>query len=302
MRTTKNVCPLRRAFTLIELLVVIFIIAILIALLVPAVQKVRATSMRTACENNLKQIGLGMQQFLGIQKVFPGNGGWDGSQTIADINGNQVTIETFDFTTNRGYKFGVGDAKFSAADQTGSWAFSILPNIEQTTLYETRDWTTAVPLYICRARRSPDPKTVVAEDAEGIYTSGGWGWARTDYGINLIAFGNRPNAFPAAHFSDGLSNTIMIGEKAYDLTKQGASWYYDEGYYTGGSKGTGRDAPGLSPDGPNINYKDNWGSPHAVLVCFLFADGTVRPLTFDIDPIVMAALLTPDGNEGVTPP
>jgi prepilin-type N-terminal cleavage/methylation domain-containing protein len=302
MKNTKEVRPSRGAFTLIELLVVILIIAILIALLVPAVQKVRATSMRTACENNLKQIGLGMQQFLGIQKVFPGNGGWDGSQTIADINGNQITIATFDFTTDRLYKFGVGDPKFSPPDQTGSWAFSILPQVEQTTLWETRDWTTGVPLYICRARRTAEPTTVCAQDAEGWYISGGWAWARTDYGINLIAFGNRPDAFPLSHFTDGLSNTIMIGEKAYDVTKQAGSWYYDEGYFTGGSKGTGRDAPGLSPDGPNINYKDNWGSPHAVVVNFLFADGTVRALSFDTDPVVMAALLTPDGNEGVSPP
>ena len=99
-----------------------------------------------------------------------------------------------------------------------------------------------------------------------------------------------------------LSNTILIGEKAYDVTKQAGSWYYDEGYFTGGSKGTARDAPGLSPDGPNINYKDNWGSPHNDCVVFLFADGTVRRLSYDIDVVVMAALLTPDGNEGVTPP
>lgn len=302
MRIHETDSACRRAFTLIEILVVIAILAILIVLLVPAVQKVRAASMRTVCENNLKQIGLGMQQHLGTYKVFPSNGGWDGSQTILDVNNVPITIATHDFTTNATYKFGVGDPKFKPKDQTGSWAFSILPYVDQTPLYENRDWSTPMPLYNCRARRHPQAKTVVTGDAEGIYTSGGWSWARTDYGINLNACDNRPNVYGESRFSDGLSNTVMIGEKAYNVIVQGPSWYYDEGYFTGGSKGTGRDAPGISRDGPNINYKDNWGSPHAGVALFLLADGTVRPLSFDIDPFLMSALLTPDGNEGVTPP
>jgi prepilin-type N-terminal cleavage/methylation domain-containing protein/prepilin-type processing-associated H-X9-DG protein len=306
MRISNNPSKLwRKAFTLIELLVVIAIIAILIGLLFPAVQKVREAAARTSCSNNLKQLGLALHQFHDSYGLFPSNGGWDGKQTILATDGMPFTPQTLDHTTGQTYQWGTGDPKLSPRDQTGSWAFAILPYVEQEPMFRERAWSYAVNAYICPARRTATAQPVVAFDDYGQYWGGGWDWGKTDYAVNLFAFDNRPFCRKMSSFIDGLSNTILLGEKAFNpQVDQPLTWYWDEPFFIGGSKGTSRGGFGLLHDGADIlyHYKENWGSPHPGGVQFLFGDGAVRTLDRTLDQATFSALLTPDGGEPVNLP
>lgn len=290
----------RAAFTLIELLVAITIMTLLLALLLPAVQSAREAARRTQCANHLRQIGLGFHGHHDVHGAFPSNGGQDEEQTISSTTGEQVNVFTHDYTSNITFYWGVGDPDLLPREQTGCWAYSILPYVEADTIYRGREWTIPVKIYHCPSRRSAIAVPVDSEDTSGRYEGGGWVWGKTDYAANSLVVKNRPKSTriakltPIAGIRDGSSQTILAGEKAFDPEVQTLqSWFYDEPFFTGGSAGTSRKGLEVLRDGAGIHFKGNWGSAHSGGAHFLFTDGSVRPIQHGVSWMVMEELLTP---------
>lgn len=292
----------RRAMTLIEVLVVIGIVGILIALLFPAVQMAREAARRAECTNHLKQIGLAMHQHHDAFGFFPGNGGWDPSlEKIPTIDGDEVYVSTTDDLDPEGptvYYWGVGDPDYSGRDQPGSWAFSILPWMEQANVFRQRDWEVPIELYGCPTRGRKLSLLSPLVDEYGSYVTGGWSWARTDYAANANVVPNRPDVVSMGEITDGTANTILVGEKSMDPKDYlSGTWYFDEPYFTGGAAGTARSGTRLLRDVRGVNFQDHWGSAHPGRSHFLFADGHVAGVAYTTERSVFGALLSHQGGE-----
>ncbi len=287
----------RAGLTLVELLVIIAIIALLMGLLLSAVQQVREAARRLVCANNLHEIGVAMHLHHEEQKVFPSNGGWIGDQLIRDVNGSLFQPAThYNGASNRS-RWGIGDPTRPPHLQTGSWGYALLPYIEQNAMFRDRAWTLAVSLYLCPTRRHA-LALQATNDENGTYFGGGWTWGKTDYACNQKVM---PNVVCSnlRDFRDGSAHTILIGEKAMhpDHYTTG-TWYWDEPFFLGGTGGTQRWNPFIVRDGMG-KFQENWGSAHPSGAQFLFADGSVRLLAHRSPKDLMEALLTPAGGEMV---
>ena len=195
----------RSGFTLIELLVVIAIIAVLVAILLPAVQQAREAARRTQCKNNLKQIGLGLQNYHDQYKMFP-----LGSILIGDPG---------DYTgANRNYRGPRTAAELTST--TGgygqTWATAILPLIDETGYYELIDFETRfaeqpnvfdqeVDAFICPS--DPNPGFRMRGNDGGTATLPGARFARGNYGA-CVGGGNM-NAIETSGASNPQNGPFM---------------------------------------------------------------------------------------------
>src|SRR5262245_49416691 len=180
----------RRGFTLIELLVVIAIIAVLIALLLPAVQKVREAAARMKCANNLKQIALALHSYHDANQMFPPQ---DRTATVPPCP-----------AANNNFKWG--------------WGTDILPYVEQSALHTQLQpdgcnmpppttqplLQTRLSIFRCPSDNGPALNPYFAN------------YATSNYPANQnVFYPLSPTAPPArvASITDGTSNTFMLGER-----------------------------------------------------------------------------------------
>jgi prepilin-type N-terminal cleavage/methylation domain-containing protein len=305
----------RLGFTLVELLCVCAVVAVLIGLLLPAVQAAREAARLTHCQNNLRQIATGLLAYHDQMSQFP-SGGW-GHEWI-----------------------GVGNRGFGKR-QPGGWIFNLLPYLELSLLrdrfgadpsIQTSPWlATSISVFACPTRRPCEAWPISQKFPYMLHPKPGGPTevvARGDYAINSGAtltssFAGPPDLtmgdldtfnwpitkspFPnpelnfsgishvrtgvsLARIEDGASNTYLAGEKFIDIDHYTDGEFYGDneslfsGFCTDNHRFTKlglvpiRDAPA----GADVHAQLRFGSAHAVGALFVFCDGSGRLVTFDV--------------------
>ncbi len=271
----------RRAFTLIELLVVIAIIAILIGLLLPAVQKVREAAARSQCQNNLKQMGIAFHNHNDSLGYFP-MGGFTWSTPPTYINGIPAV----------------------GKQQMAGWGFQILPYIEQSNVWNGGILVAVgapIKIFFCPARRSPQTVTYKESYTTGInqnVTHALCDYAASNTENTGVVRRNTLNEININSISDGTSNTVMVAEKRLGRQNLGKAQSDDnEGYTAGWDWDTVRSTNYQPQMDAPFNTVADFGSAHPSRFQAVFADGSVRGINYSVNLTIFKYLCNiSDGN------
>ena len=313
----------RAGFTLIELLVVIAIIAILIALLVPAVQKVREAAARTQCINNLKQFGIAIHAHIDTYKHFPESNsyGSEGAAPVAPFTGR-------------------------------GWILKCLPYLDQTPLYDqfepslvgnintgaqtggvlnTKPQLMAkVAVLRCPSDESSEkhstvqnqlnPAPATTTNYQGVIGTSnmGGGWPNNPWEVAYIPVAQRPwdnhnNALANGLFfrnsyqvrikvsqvTDGLSNTLAVGEQVPEQNVHSAAFFANGDYASCHAPINFFLVPPNAPNWPRVM---SFRSRHPGGCHFALADGTVRWMSQTVNQLAYMELCTRAGNEATQVP
>ena len=295
-------CKIRKGFTLVELLVVIAIIGLLLALLLPAVQAAREAARRNQCFNNLKQIGLGLQNYHDVARCFP-----PGYISDFDSSGND---------TGPGW----------------GWAAFLLPELEQASAQRilnfnlpvedpvnARGRTLNLPVFRCpsdpsmpawQVNNGPPSFSPICTVAESNYVGV---FGTTEPGVDGDGLFFRNSRIKLRDITDGTSNTLMVGERSILLGP--ATWAGvvanavlvpdpSDGVGTGppendSSMVLGHTGDGFSP-GDRASHVNQFYSLHSGHgVQFVFADGHASMLNPSTPYRVYRALTTRAGGEAI---
>jgi prepilin-type N-terminal cleavage/methylation domain-containing protein/prepilin-type processing-associated H-X9-DG protein len=314
------------AFTLVELLVVIAIIGVLVGLLLPAVQAAREAGRRTQCANNLKQIGLGVSNYITAFNLFP-PGQW---QPCTSCDYFAWSAYFLDWIEEGNLKARIDYKKTTDGSENKDYVSQLIPVYICPSVGERQQWRTSDNKISLDMTGTPgvwDPGTgegMACIDYAGV-SGPRWpgnpasppaiyvtnfknpatgGYYREDQGM-LLTNGTPKDRrqVPIAAVRDGLSNTLIVAELAgrgVEGTNYNGVWASAENTMVVGAFQGSKVIPWINAQPPTIAWdKEQMRSDHPGGAHALLCDGSVHFLAEDIALQIMLSLASRDGGEVV---